>query len=62
MPKVAEYKPMDIRFDNEEDYKEFVRWANDKSTVDEDGMIEMRKKIKKARQMKKRMPKSWPKK
>ncbi|MDY0406123.1 hypothetical protein P5G51_012630 [Virgibacillus sp. 179-BFC.A HS] len=41
--KVAVYKPMDIKFDNEKEYKEFIKWADDKVTKNEAGMDKLRK-------------------
>lgn len=55
MPKVAEVKPMDIKFDSKEEKEAFMRWANDKSTANKPDMVEMRKKIKEAREIKNRM-------
>ncbi|GAA0440998.1 hypothetical protein GCM10008983_17610 [Lentibacillus halophilus] len=60
MPKVAEVTPMDIKFDDEKEREQFINWAHDKSTVDQPSMVEMRKKIKEAREIKSRMNKHWP--
>lgn len=59
MAKVADAKPMDIRFDTEEEQKEFQKWANDSSTAQRKDMVEMRRKIREARQMRKRMRHGW---
>lgn len=59
MSKVTEVTPMEIKFDNQREEEKFIKWFNDKSTVDQPKMIEMRKKIKNAREIKKRVSDNW---
>ncbi|GAA0607985.1 hypothetical protein GCM10009001_26670 [Virgibacillus siamensis] len=55
MPKVADVKPMDIKFNSRKEEEAFIKWANDKSTANHPDMVEMRKKIMEVRAIKKRM-------
>jgi hypothetical protein len=59
MSKVTEVTPMEIKFDNQKEEESFIKWFNDKNTVDQPKMIEMRKKIKRAREIKKRVSDNW---
>ncbi|WP_165444966.1 hypothetical protein [Gracilibacillus phocaeensis] len=55
MSKVAEVTPMDIKFQNKEQEQKFIDWANDRSTADQQRMVEMREKIRQARKIKSRI-------
>lgn len=61
MSKVAEVTPMDIKFNDKEKEQEFVKWANDSSTANQERMIEMRKKIREVRKIKSRFDHNWNK-
>lgn len=61
MSKVAEVTPMDIKFHSKKKEQEFVNWANDNSTANQEKMVKMRKKIHEARKIKNGFDHKWKK-
>jgi hypothetical protein len=54
MGAVREMKPFEINFKNDDEREEFVRWADTKSVSTNPNVQEMRKEMKKIREMRKR--------
>lgn len=51
MPKVAEVKPMDIRFDDEQAEAKFIRWATETKANDSSEMVKVRRMLQEVRSL-----------